>query len=870
MSLAYLIVYKGATKSNTDLEPFGDIDLVTLAKGAPIEQRNYAYADSTQVGKFYFREREGKALSLRLRLHRASQLLVKADIEYHGINNCGNEDSTRAVLSIYSPHVQSNLVMIANQSKTIEFDGYANSMLNVSLFNSALPGCGLASVQFFEKTRVRDFPTSFVLVWLAFFFAALRFKLSLSIPIFGSALNAFLITVSKFSGIKNATELFATTSFALMVCGVMLIIFSLIPNRLARTALISVLILLTLAIPAIFAGHYLAFDAPPTIDTFHAILQSHLNQVIEFWTDELGWKYIFASVLFLITLISLIFYFSSRVVNRSAGLLLGLLLIAINLRDLTTYANMHPMVEMPLSAYASYFQELSAFQKLQSDRLGSDKEIVANTNLENTTLVVVIGESANKWHMSSYGYPRATTPVVDKYIASGDMLRFDSAYSNHIYSNPTISKALTEADNYNGIKWSRAPSVMNLANAAGIHTSWVSNKLKLGPWDSVMSVIGDDANDTIHINKKIGQNLNADHYDEDLVPLVKRALNKKKLNRLIFVHLQGSHVSYASRYPDTHNKYVKAPSPLIFGQAIFHHRYNSFDLNHYDNSIFYTDFVLEKVLERLELESHPTAMLYFADHGESVFRRHSHNAAKFEYEMSEIPMFLWANQAWQNTYQQKWETLKSNKDKVFTNDHIFDTTLGLWSIESDHTHIKNDLSSHLYEAPQEPSTLHSKKKLAVADNLSYWLLPNLRWLRSQYPYITLSTEANTLAQVKRALFAGIDKVYLPTVFIDRQLFIYGNERYRFELDDFFKSFSEAERRKLVLKIDQSEDLDAIKTELNSRYPNINITANFDASIADLSSERSYQDMDLNKSISPSKVEGKSELVLEFKSEFKMQ
>ena len=101
-------------------------------------------------------------------------------------------------------------------------------------------------------------------------------------------------------------------------------------------------------------------------------------------------------------------------------------------------------------------------------------------------------------------------------------------------------------------------------------------------------------------------------YDETALPALKRFLDEKSTGkRVFFLHLMGSHVNYASRYPSEFNVFTDEaeiiPKP-------WHTKRSAKYINNYDNSILYTDFVLSGIIDLLRTVPN-SALLYFSDHG---------------------------------------------------------------------------------------------------------------------------------------------------------------------------------------------------------------------------------------------------------------
>ncbi len=721
--VSYLGTYKLITKTHKELSVYTDAQ-VQYGASIGINPTKYERLDNPEAGRFGFAERGGLESSTRIYIGRSASLVVVARPIYLP-RVCDDSGLNKAHLRISSLHVLHNKVMLDGQENEIRFRAFKGDRVLVTVDNPSQRGCGGVFLGLYEENNFSHFPALFFVAWALFGLALVYLNLPLHVAVLGAGLNLLLLYVNKQLGLSGFADLAYTSYLSALFCAAWLAIFSITENRIVRSILSFALLLVVVALPVIFLGHALAFEALPTVDTFHAILQSHKNQIIEFWMKILGIEYILATLAVIVAVSFGLSQLAKAQVKRIPALAIALGLFLFGAASPWKFIDASPMIRMATSAVSSYFHELAAFQELERQRTSNPNSIVAQSDQRDTTLVVVIGESANKHHMSAYGYPRKTTPYADTLISNGDMLRFDSAYSNHTYSNPTISRALTAASNYNGKPWVSEPSALAVANAADISTTWISNKLKFGPWDNVMSVIGDDARETIHINSKVGKNLVSNRFDGALVPLLEQALKSTQSHKLIFIHLQGSHVDYAARYPQTHRTFLTPPNAKDFGSALKTPNYSASVVNTYDNSIRYTDSVMKDVVELLKAQDNKVAMLYFSDHGENVFGRKSHNAARFEYDMAEIPLMLWANKAWQSSYHVKWQNLQANLGEVFTNDHIFDSVLGLSDIETSYADASNDLSSDKYSPVTAPSTLHGSKPLNTEQNGSYWLSSNL-------------------------------------------------------------------------------------------------------------------------------------------------
>ena len=105
--------------------------------------------------------------------------------------------------------------------------------------------------------------------------------------------------------------------------------------------------------------------------------------------------------------------------------------------------------------------------------------------------------------------------------------------------------------------------------------------------------------------------------------------------------------------------------------------------------------------------------------------------------MSDIPLIFTASASWKKQFPGHWERLFNNRKKIFTNDAIFETVLGLMGLESNHIDTKNDLSHEDFESVEAPKTLHGR--VNIKDNSNYYL-----WQRTNADLVKVNNLGNRL------------------------------------------------------------------------------------------------------------------------------
>ena len=314
-------------------------------------------------------------------------------------------------------------------------------------------------------------------------------------------------------------------------------------------------------------------------------------------------------------------------------------------------------------------------------------QILKNDSLKPQTVILVIGESANRDFMSSFNseLKENTTPWERSMRRSGRFIFFDKAYSNFSNTVMALSHALTSVNQYNGIELKRAVTILDIAKKAGYDTYWVSTQGRGSIWDAGITVIANQADNVKWIRG----------YDIAVV----KALDSvdKSRNNFIIIHINGSHHNYAKRFPAAFSqKGVIA---------------NSSDNRDYKYSLLYTDEVLKKIFQYANRKISLKAMVYCSDHGEDM--EYCHVSDPFFYSMVRIPLWVYLSPDYANKYPETFNRLNKNRNKVFTNDLLFDMMHGILQCKSNYYEQKYDLTQAEYFLTKENArTMHGARKIA--------------------------------------------------------------------------------------------------------------------------------------------------------------
>ncbi|MGG7554813.1 phosphoethanolamine transferase CptA [Pseudomonas frederiksbergensis] len=299
-------------------------------------------------------------------------------------------------------------------------------------------------------------------------------------------------------------------------------------------------------------------------------------------------------------------------------------------------------------AYHRYLGTLAGMQ----DMLDSTSKIPPLKNFTDSmanqpaTLVLVIGESTNRQRMSLYGYPRETTPELDK--LKDQLAVFDNVITPRPYTIEALQQVLTFADEENPNLYLTTPSLVSMMKQAGYKTFWITNQQTMTKRNTMLTTFSEQADEQAYLNNN--RNQNAAQYDGDVIEPFNKALADAAPRKLIVVHLLGTHMSYQYRYPPTFNKFTDrkgVPDGVRDDQVP---TYNS-----YDNAVLYNDFVVSSLIKDYAKTDPNGFLLYLSDHGEDVFDSAGHNTLgrnenKPTAPMYTIPFMAWASPKWRETH----------------------------------------------------------------------------------------------------------------------------------------------------------------------------------------------------------------------------
>ena len=342
-----------------------------------------------------------------------------------------------------------------------------------------------------------------------------------------------------------------------------------------------------------------------------------------------------------------------------------------------------------IASFASYYKKKAPKENLPLVVYGEDAVMQkAQATSLPKLMVLVVGETARAENFSLNGYSKNTNPK----LSQQDILNFSrvsSCGTATAVSVPCMFSGMPRKE-YEERLASHREGLLDIAQRAGYQVTWIDNNSGCkGTCDRV---------NQFKIPEPLQQKWCKDKecFDDILIDSLKAYLatipQDDNRPRLIVLHQMGSHgPAYYKRVPAQ----FKVFKPTCDTNAIQGCSREAL-LNTYDNTLLYTDYVLDSLIETLKnTTKYQTALWYLSDHGESTGESgmylHGAPYAIAPTQQTHIPMLMWFSTVWQHQAKQQIKCLAQQGRQELSQDNLFPTMLSLLDVKSKVIDPNNDM-----------------------------------------------------------------------------------------------------------------------------------------------------------------------------------
>ncbi|TFG39979.1 MAG: phosphoethanolamine--lipid A transferase [Chromatiales bacterium] len=331
----------------------------------------------------------------------------------------------------------------------------------------------------------------------------------------------------------------------------------------------------------------------------------------------------------------------------------------------------YPLISM-VRLTQNYLQPEPSFQVIDA------AAFQRGTHTRKSIGIMVIGETARADHFSMAGYEKRTNPLLEK--TPGVMFaEADSCGTSTLFSVPCMF-SMRGRDSYEPKEARSESNVLDILTAAGIKTVWIDNN------SSCKGVCDRIENSNLRDNPDEASSLYSDmgYFDEIFLQEIDSYLNTDGPDTLIVLHTLGSHgPAYGRRYPSGFGvfaPYCQQASPTdCTAEEV---------ANAYDNTIFYTDYLLSQLIQKLRAKSDEvdTFLFYASDHGESLgeggFYLHGLPYSIAPAAQTNVPFILWASAGFHKNRISNSRLFAAFGEQRLSHDNISHTLLGMYDVSA--------------------------------------------------------------------------------------------------------------------------------------------------------------------------------------------
>lgn len=296
--------------------------------------------------------------------------------------------------------------------------------------------------------------------------------------------------------------------------------------------------------------------------------------------------------------------------------------------------------------------------------------------------VYIIGEASRAANWELYGYDRPTNPHLTK---RSDMALFRNVITQSNTTHKSVPLFLSSAPIDNHSELYRRKGLASLFREAGFRTHFISNQSSQG---DMVDHLAKEADEVVYIG--------APRHDLQLLRMMERIIETdEEHDLLIILHCYGSHFSYHQRYPREFARFQPDNDVAIKPQNA------EMIINAYDNSIVYTDYFLDCVLEYMDSLGACSAVLYCSDHGEDLFDdergRFLHASPTVTYYQLHVPCFAWFSKEYALLHRDKVSAARRHAMSAATTRSMFHTLADIASLESPYINRSVSLASDEFD-----------------------------------------------------------------------------------------------------------------------------------------------------------------------------
>ncbi len=502
-------------------------------------------------------------------------------------------------------------------------------------------------------------------------------------------------------------------SFLLSAC-LWTIVVLLIKSSLHKIAYIfSFILSLLYIVGALTYSYYHKFDIFVSNSDLLSIIQSTKEQTLDYLFHYiLNFENILAIVLFSLVVFLLTkvikFYIKKRSKNIKIKIILSISSLAFSL---FFFLNLS-MVSSYIELYQNERSLIKDFDLNQKEH--ENKMAKAYKDQKGEFYILVISDNVNRDLMGVYTHVVEDTPFLSK-LHDKNQIVIKNAYVPFSNGRESLFLGLSQSNLYKPMSLTKGENLISLAKKAGFKTYWYSNQERQSKYSNKITALANLCDETYFTDDSSFENFLSKRPDKVLFNKLKELESRlsRHENNLLIIHLMGSTPPYDHRYNDSFEKFDLTYPDIVGDLANRDNIISMFKpysyLDKYLNSIKYTDYLLTDIYNLFRMRIDYRALIYMSASGDNVQDKEKNVA--FDYKKVRVPLIFLVSDFYKNQYEDSFNNLTLNKDKVVTLDTLYDLMLSFMHIHSDYINEDYAITNKNYNLSLDKFFINDKYKV---------------------------------------------------------------------------------------------------------------------------------------------------------------
>ena len=374
----------------------------------------------------------------------------------------------------------------------------------------------------------------------------------------------------------------------------------------------------------------------------------------------------------------------------------------------------------PISLLAQSCYSLHLAGRETRTALETNRHLKPSTTTESDSLslVLIIGESFNKWHASAYGYPLNTTPHLCSEAAAGRLVLFDDAVTPMSLTSPSMKHMLCCNSYSDGERWYESAYIPAVFKSAGYDVLFWDNQKYLKPFADFSFCINSFIFDKEMTGLSYDQlNERGYSYDYPLVSNFARTPHPNGKHQLVMFHLMGQHSPPGARYPHVKEFDVFTADSIHRSEPYLTPAKRQM-IAEYDNSTLYNDHVVNAIFDLYRDRN--AVVVYLSDHGEEtydykdgIWRKYEGLDAQWLRHIHNIPFMVWCSDIYLARHPEMRSSLAEASHRPFSIDNLCHILFHLGGLQTPYYLADRDVLSPQFRP--RPRLVEGKDDFVKAD-----------------------------------------------------------------------------------------------------------------------------------------------------------